>query len=113
MTARDGRFHCVATHTCISIPKMASWGSVEKAAPLQAGHRHPLATVQVDWESMAESASELLVKPAGPAVGPAAMVLLGAAACSGPHQETSAEEHDAEGASLEQHEAVGASGRLC
>lgn len=88
---------------------MAAWAKVEKAVPAQAGHR-----ATPDWESTAESASELPVKLAGLALEPVVMVprLLGVLAFSGPRPAISPEEHDAAAASSEQREAVDASGRL-
>ncbi len=89
---------------------MAAWAKVEKAGRVQAGHPATL-----DWESTAESASELPVKLAEPALVLVVMVprLLEAPACSGPHpREILPEELGAAAASLEQREAVDASGRL-
>jgi hypothetical protein len=90
---------------------LAAWAKVEKAALAQAGHRHPATP---DWEWTAESASELPVKLAEPALEPVVMAprLPEVLAVSEPHPETSPEEHDAAAASLEQREAVDASGRL-
>ena len=89
--------------------KMAAWAKVEKAVPAQAGHQ-----ATPDWESTAESASELPVKPAELALELVVMVpgLLGVLAFSGPRPAISPEEHDAAAASSEQREAVDASGRL-